>query len=215
MQYPIVSMNQHRELTRRQRHVFDFVQTHAVSTGSAPTLEEICRKFSYKSTNSARQHLRLIAQKGYLRLLSGRARGIQLISKSSSQHAVILVPLVGRIAAGDPIEAIENVEATFPVPGKFWRGDKLFALRVNGDSMVDAGIFDGDIAIVNSQPVANNGEIAAVVIGDDTTLKRFFHSEKGVRLHSENSNHPDLHFDRAGSDTIRIAGVLVGIVRTV
>ena len=206
-------MNQSKELTPRQRHVFDFVRTHVESNGSAPTLNEICKEFSFKSTNAARQHLRLIAQKGYLRLLPGCARGIQLNKGSNLQHSVLLVPLLGRIAAGDPIEAIEDVEATFPVPENFWRGDSLFALRVNGDSMVDAGIFDGDIAIVNSQSVAGNGEIAAVVIGDDTTLKRFFHSEEGVRLRSENSNRADLHFDGTGSDTIRIAGVLVGILR--
>ena len=80
--------------------------------------------------------------------------------------------------------------------------------------MLGAGIFDGDIAIVNAQPVANNGEIAAIVIDNDITLKRFFHSEKGVRLQSENSDYSDLHFDGAGSDAMRIAGVLVGTLRT-
>lgn len=207
-------MNQRRDLTPRQRQVFDFVRTHAESTGSPPTLGEICSKFSFRSTNSARQHLRLIARKGYLKLSSGCARGIQLIPESTSRHSVLFVPLLGRVAAGDPIEAIEEVEATLPVPGKFWRGNKLFALRVNGDSMVGAGIFDGDIAVVNAQPVANNGEIAAVVIDNDITLKRFFYSNKGVRLQSENSNYSDLYFDGPGSDAMRIAGVLVGTLRT-
>ena len=207
-------MDQLKKLTPRQRQVFDFVRTCVEETGSAPTLEEICRHFSFKSINSARQHLNLIARKGYLKLLPGRARGIRLTHESIPPRSVVLAPLVGRIAAGDPIGAIENVEARIPVPTELWRGNQLFALRVHGDSMMGAGIFDGDIAIVNAQPVAANGEIAAVVIGDDITLKRFFRSVEGIRLHAENSNYSDLLFDRSDSGAIRIAGVLVGTLRT-
>ena len=156
-------MEQLGRLTRRQRQVFDFVQTCAVETGSAPTLEEICSHFGFKSSNSARQHLRLIARKGYLQLLPSRARGIRLTQRRNTRPAVSLVPLVGRIAAGNPIGAIEDIEATIPLPSDLWHGNDLFALRVHGDSMIRAGIFDGDIAIVNAQPVAENGTIAAVV----------------------------------------------------
>lgn len=207
-------MNQRKTLTPRQRQVFDFVKTCAEETGSAPTLEEICSHFSFKSINAARQHLKLIARKGYVELSPGRARGIRLIHESIPPRSVVFVPLVGRIAAGEPIGAIEDIEATIPVPRELWRGNELFALRVHGDSMRDAGIFDGDIAIVNAQPMVANGEIAAVVVGDDITLKRFFRSMEGVRLHAENSNYSDLHFDRSGADAIRIAGVLVGTLRT-
>ncbi|MCY4383626.1 MAG: transcriptional repressor LexA [Nitrospinae bacterium] len=206
-------MAQHRKLTPRQRQVFDFVRTYAEEIGSAPTLEEICSHFSFKSINSARQHLNLIARKGYLKLLPGRARGIRLNHDIIPPQSVVLVPLVGRIAAGDPIVAIEHVEATIQVPIELWRGDKLFASRVHGDSMMGAGIFDGDIAIVNAQPMAANGDIAAVVIGEDITLKRFFRSVEGVRLRAENSTYPDLFFARADADAIRIAGVLVGTIR--
>ena len=207
-------MGQREKLTPRQRQVFDFVRTCAKETGSAPTLEEICSHFGFKSINSARQHLSLIARKGYLKLLPGRARGIRFTHESIPPRSVVSVPLVGRIAAGDPIGAIEDVEATIQVPRALWRGDEHFALRVHGDSMMGAGIFDGDIAIVNAQPVAANGEIAAVVIGEDITLKRFFRSVEGVRLHAENSNYSDLIFDRVGADAIRIVGVLVGTLRT-
>lgn len=207
-------MEPFRKLTPRQRQVLDFVQTYAEETGSAPTLDEICSHFRFKSINSARQHLSLIARKGYLKLSPGRARGIQLTRQSIPPQSVLLVPLVGRIAAGDPIGAIEQVEATIPVSRELWRGAELFALRVHGDSMIDAGIFDGDIAVVSAQPVAENGTIAAVVIGEDITLKRFFSSAEGVHLHAENSNYSDFVFDHTGADTIRIAGVLVGTMRT-
>ena len=207
-------MDPPRRLTNRQRQVLEFVSTCVKETGSAPTLEEICNHFGFKSTNSARQHLKLIARKGYLQLQPSRARGIRLSHHGASQAAVNFVPLVGRIAAGDPIGAVEHVEATIPVPGDMGRGEDLFALRVHGDSMTDAGIFDGDIAIVSAQPVADNGKIAAVVIGEDVTLKRFFRTPERVRLRAENSSYPELVFDHTNLDTIRVAGVLVGTLRT-
>ena len=207
-------MNQRQKLTHRQRQVFDFIQTRAVDTGSAPTLEEICSHFRFKSSNSARQHLRLIARKGYLKLLPGLARGIRLTQPSAPPQAVSLVPLVGRIAAGDPIGAIEHVEATIAVSNDLWRGDDLFALRVHGDSMIGAGIFDGDIAVVNAQPVAENGTIAAVVIGEEITLNRYCRSDKGIHLRAENTRYSDLFFNTEDADNIHVAGVLVGTLRT-
>lgn len=202
------------QLTRRQREVFDFVKTCTVESGSAPTLEEICSHFSFKSSNSARQHLRLIARKGYLQLLPGRARGIRVTQQTATRPTISFVPLVGSVAAGDPIVAIEDIQATIPVPSQLWHGEDLFALRVHGDSMIGAGIFDGDIAVVRAQPVAENGMIAAVVIAGDVTLKRYFHSANGVHLRAENARYSDLIFDPEDADDIYIAGVLVGTLRT-
>ena len=207
-------MNQPKTLTPRQRQVLEFVQICAEESGSAPTLQEICNRFSFKSTNAARQHLKLISQKGHLELSPGRARGIRLTNESIPPKSVALVPLVGRIAAGEPSVAIDDVEDMIPIPRQLWRGNDLFALRVHGDSMTGAGIFDGDIAIVNAQSIATNGQIAAIVIGDDVTLKRFFQSTQGVRLHAENSNYSDLYFDLSDANAIRIAGVLVGTLRS-
>lgn len=201
------------KLTPRQRQVFDFVQTRLEETGSAPTLDEICRHFHFKSTNAAREHLRLIEQKGYLERRPHCARGIRVTHGGTQPGEIVRVPLVGHIAAGNPIDAIEEVETEIPLPRGFWRGDKLFALRVHGDSMVGAGIFDGDIAVVNAQAETINGDIAAVVIDEDTTLKRIFRSANGVRFHAENPRYRDLVFDRAGAKAIRVVGVLVGTLR--
>ena len=211
MQYTATIME---SLTRRQHQVLDFVERCFAETGSAPTLDEISGHFSFKSSNSARQHLRLIERKGYLRLRPGRARGIRLTQPSTPPQPVALVPLVGKIAAGDPIAAIEDIEAMIPIPSHLWRGNHLFALHVRGDSMTGAGIFDGDIAVVNAQSIAENGTITAVVIGEDVTLKRFFRSDKGILLRAENDNHSDLVFDPQDSDNIHIAGTLVGTLRT-
>jgi repressor LexA len=203
------------ELTNRQREVLEFVEGHAASTGSSPTLEEICQHFRFRSPNAAREHLRLIAQKGHLHRQPRRARGIRLSRRDSSLGESVRVPLLGRIAAGNPTDAVENVEARIPLPRSLWRGGNLFALRVGGSSMEGAGIYDGDIAILNARAEAAKGEIAAVLIGDDTTLKRVFRTAHGVRLRAENPDFPDLNFDGSAAASLRIAGVLVGILRVV
>jgi repressor LexA len=202
------------QLTKRQQQVFDFIQRRTEAIGFPPTLVEICRHFQFKSTNAARQHLRLIQQKGYLKRRPHHARGIHLTPGNASPDEITRVPIVGRIAAGNPIDVFEEIEGEIPLPRAFWRGNELFALRVRGDSMVGAGIFHGDIAVVNKQTDAANGDIAALVIGEDTTLKRFFRSADVVRLHAENPTYQDLVFERASANDIRVAGVLVGILRS-
>jgi repressor LexA len=202
------------QLTRRQREVFDFIQLRSID-GASPTLLEIAGHFGFKSPNAAREHVRLIEQKGFLRRRGRQARGIRLATEDSALAEVVQVPLLGRIAAGNPTEALENIEVRLPLPRALLRGGNLFALRVQGNSMEGVGIVDGDIAIVNSAAEAANGEIAAVVICEDATLKRVFRTSTGVRLHPENSDHSDLIFDRAAAANVRVAGVLVGIFRVV
>ena len=202
-------------LTKRQNQVYDFVKENLADMGAPPTLDEICRHFRFKSPNAAREHLRLIAQKGYLRRQPRRARGIRLGREDSSLDELVRVPLLGRIVAGNPTDAVENVEARIPLPGTLGREGNLFALRVGGRSMEGAGIYDGDIAVLKAQAEAENGEIAAVVINEDATLKRVFRTAHGVRLHAENPDFPDLNFDHSDAASIRIAGVLVGILRVV
>ena len=203
------------QLTRRQREVLDFIESRGIDIGTPPTLQEIAEHFGFKSLNAAREHVRLIEQKGFLRRSAHQARGIRIVRKELVLAEVVPVPLLGRIAAGNPTEALENIEARLPLPRALLRGGNLFALRVHGDSMDGAGIVDGDIAIVNGTADAANGEIAAVVVSDDPTLKRVFRTPTGIRLHPENPTHSDLIFDGAAAANVRIAGVLVGIFRAV
>lgn len=201
------------ELTKRQRQVFDFVRAR-VEAGSSPTSDEICRHFRFKSSNAARQHLRLIAQKGYLQLVPRSARGILVNQKSTLHDEIVRVPLVGRIAAGQPINAIEEVETELPLPRSLWRGDRLFALRVRGDSMIEVGIFDGDIAVVNEQVEVVNGQVAAVIINENVTLKKFIRSADGICLRAANKDYQDQIFDHTEAREVRIAGLLVGTLRS-
>ncbi|MDX8527758.1 transcriptional repressor LexA [Mesorhizobium sp. MSK_1335] len=208
-------MSTDRELTPRQRQIFEYVEERMVTAGAPPTLKEICGRFRFRSPNAAREHLRLIEQKGYLKRERRRARGIRIDRENSSLDELVRVPLLGRIVAGNPNDAIENIEARIPLPRALLRGTRLFALRVGGSSMEGAGIFDGDIAILNSQAEVTDGEIAAVLVGDEATLKRVFRIRDGIRLQAENSEFPDLVLDQFNAGALRVAGVLVGILRTV
>jgi repressor LexA len=203
------------QLTRRQGEVLDFIQSRSVDAGAPPTLQEIATYFGFKSLNAAREHIRLIEQKGFLQRLGHQARGIRLVREDSALGEMVPVPLLGRIAGGNPTEALENIEARLPLPRALLRGRNLFALRVQGNSMEGAGIVDGDIAILNGTADAANGEIVAVVVSDDATLKRIFRTPTGIRLHPENPSHSDLVFDGAAAAQVRVAGVLVGIFRAV
>ncbi|MDF0492749.1 transcriptional repressor LexA [Bradyrhizobium yuanmingense] len=203
------------ELTPRQRQIFEFVEEHMAATGAPPTLEEICDRFSFKSPNAAREHLRLIEQKGYLQRAPRRARGIRIGREDSALGDLVRVPLLGRIVAGNPTEAVENIEARLPLPRALLGGARLFALRVGGRSMEGAGIFDGDIAILNGEVEVANGAIAAVLVGEETTLKRVFRSRDGVRLRAENPEFPDVVFDQSNAGALRVAGLLVGVLRLV
>lgn len=201
-------------LTQRQAQVYSFIQEHQRREGVIPTLQEICQHFRFKSVNAAREHLRLIERKGLLQRSPGRPRAIKLaIRLPEPSPDSVSVPLVGRIAAGQPSTALEEIEETLPLPRQLFRGKRLFALRVRGDSMVGAGIFDGDVAVLDAERDVRDGEIAAVVFEGEATLKRIYKTPKGLRLHAENPAIPD-RFVRGGEhNAIRIAGVLVGTMR--
>lgn len=149
-----------------------------------------------------------MAKKGMVTLLPGKARGLKLTINVPSG-----IPVVGRIAAGTPLEAIQDVEEILPVPSQFFRGTDLFALRVKGDSMKDVGILSGDIAVLNRQQDVTDGEIAAVLLDDDTTLK-FVHRRNGVVvLRGANPAFRDIIIRRDDSRSLRILGRYVGLVR--
>jgi len=181
----------------------------------SPTLDEIRSHFGFSSLNAAREHVRLIQQKGYLKREFGKSRAIRVTVPGSRREAdVVRVPLLGRIPAGEPSLATEEIVDLLPLPREQFRGERLFALRVKGDSMVGAGILDGDIAVLDPSRDPVNGSIAAVAVDEEATLKRFYRSEGGLRLVAENPAFPDLNIPPARFASVRIAGLFVGLVRT-
>lgn len=198
-------------LTKRQTEVLTFLEYYQRKNQLMPTIQEICRHFGFKSPASVQQHLRLIEQKGFLSRGSRQARAIRL--NGDNTEPVVKVPLLGRIPAGPPAYALEYIEGKLPLPQNLFRGTGLFALRVEGDSMTGAGIFDGDIAVLSSQFDFADGAIAAVVVNEEATLKRVFRLPNGLRLRAENKKYPDRIVNAESEHACRVAGVLVGTLR--
>jgi len=204
-----------KALTTRQAQVLNFVEEYQQEQGRAPTLKEICNHFGFRSVSSARDHLDLIEQKGFLTRIANCSRSIRITCQESTNQPSpsTSVPLIGRIAAGAPSFALEEAEDILQLPKSLFSGRKLFALRVQGDSMINAGIFDGDIAVLKSQPDFIDGDIAAVVVDEEATLKRLYRTAKGLRLRPENDIYTDRIISLKHSRSCRVAGVLVGTIR--
>lgn len=206
-----------QELTILQKKVLAFIIKCQKNQGIPPTIREIATHFKFKSTNNVRQHLQLIERKGYIRILSGKARGIEVVVglEMDLGKDSIKVPLVGSIAAGKPITAIENIEDYITLDKNIFNAPELFTLRVNGDSMIDAGILDGDMAIIRQQPTAESGEIVVAVINGEVTLKRYTQNNGNIVLRAENSDFQDIIIPLNKGNELQIAGKLIGIIRKV
>jgi repressor LexA len=203
-------------LTNIQSKVLAFVEQSSAQNGRPPTITEVARQFGWSSTSTAQQHLKALEKKGRMTRTPNSARSIRVIKplREVGSGQIVAVPLVGRIAAGSPIFALEEAEEVLPLPRALFRGSSLFALRVKGDSMINAGIFDGDIAVLRSGPDFSDGDIAAVVVDEEATLKRVYRTNRGIRLHPENLAYPDrLVSLEQVKQSFRLAGVLVGTIR--
>jgi repressor LexA len=192
--------------TPRQLEIAEFLGAELQRRGVMPTQREIAARFQFASVNSVRSHIRLMERKGMLARQPGKARSLRLIVAPAG------IPLLGRIAAGNPLEAIQDVEEILPVSPDMFRGSELFALRVKGDSMKDVGILSGDIAVVSHQQDVNEGEIAAVLLEDNATLKFVCRRNGTVILRGANSKFRDIVI-RRDDRSVRILGKYVGLIR--
>lgn len=198
-----------KPLTGKQAAVLDFLRRRADNGDPPPTNREICAEFGWNSTRSARDHLRALARKGYVEVSGGRGhRSIRILEQPV---AVARVPLVGRVVAGVPVEAVENVEGRLPVPAEWTAEGTCFAVRVNGDSMKDAGILEDDVVVVRKQATADDGDIVVVTLDGETTLKRLRQRRGRAVLVAENRRYRSI---RVGTDSAGIQGVVVGLMRT-
>ena len=174
-----------KELTDRQQEIFDFIASNIRSRGAPPTIREIMDKFDINSTNGVRTTLAALEKKGHIRRHPRLSRGIELIDSTPDPVSLdtLEIPVLGRVAAGAPILAEEHVETTVHVDRSLIPSSgNVFALRVQGDSMIEAGILDGDIVVARQQETADRGEIVVALIDDEATVKRFDHGPDGVRL---------------------------------
>jgi repressor LexA len=205
-----------KELTDRQQEIFDFIATIIRSRGAPPTIREIMDEFDINSTNGVRTTLAALEKKGHIRRHPRLSRGIELVDAGPESLSLdtIEIPVLGRVAAGAPILAEEHVESTVHIDKSLAPSSgNVFALRVQGDSMIDAGILDGDIVVARQQETANRGEIVVALIDDEATVKRFDPGPDGVRLLPENAAYQPIVVTGDDGVDFRIAGRVVGLMR--
>jgi repressor LexA len=195
------------KLTQRQQQVLDIVRHHIEDTGYPPTRADIARTLGFKSANAAEEHLKALARKGAIEMIAGASRGIRLPESAG-------IPIVGRVAAGHPILAHEHVEDYCSVPSNFFKPHADFFLTVQGDSMIDVGILDGDLLAVHSTADAKNGDIVVARIEDEVTVKRLQFTDKKhlVELLPENRDYQTITVDLR-EQAFSIEGLSVGVLR--
>ena len=202
-------------ITDRQQEIYDFIRTMISERGKPPTIREIGEHFGLRSTNGVDKHLAALERSGMIVRERGSSRGIVLPSDRRARKNIGIIPLLGRVAAGMPVLSPENREGDITVDFSMFAirtSDKVFALAVRGESMIEAQIKDGDTVIVKQQPTANNGDIVVAMADGEATVKRFFREGPKVRLQPENRDMKPLMFDKGD---LRILGKVVGMLRKV
>jgi repressor LexA len=192
-------------LTKRQSEILGLIRRRLADSGRPPTRAEIAQEFGFRSPNAAEEHLQALARKGVIELVPGASRGIRLKEEEG-------LPLIGRVAAGNPILAEENIEAHYQLDPRLFQPHADYLLRVRGHSMRDAGILNGDLLAVHRTPQAENGQIVVARLDNDVTVKRFQRRGHLVRLLPENAEFSPIEVDLR-RDTLVIEGVGVGVIR--
>lgn len=201
-------------LTQRQQAILDFIESFMSKRGYPPTLREIGNEFGISSTNGVRVNLAALEKKQYIKRRPWLSRGIELVNAPKSQineGEIGYVPIIGKVAAGEPIFAAENIEGMLAIDDSFLPTKKVFALKVKGDSMKNAGILDSDYVLARRQHTAEKGDIVVFIIGDEITVKRFDSKGDKIYLIPENDSY-ETRIMQKNSD-LQIAGKVVGIIR--
>lgn len=209
------------KLTDRQEEILNFIRQFTNETGYPPTLREIGKHFQISSTFGVKRHLEALVKKGFINIESNASRGISFIKKNddelinkiaADENVFIKIPILGRVAAGLPINSVENLEGSLIVDPSFLKKvEEAFALRVKGDSMINAGINDKDLVIVSPKEQAKNGDIIVAMLNDEATVKKFEYVNNKIRLIPENNSYNPI--DVKSSDDFRLIGKVKGVVR--
>ena len=199
------------KITQKQQEILDYIKNEILNRGFPPAVREICDAVDLKSTSSVHAHLETLERMGYIRRDPTKPRAIEILDDSFqiARREMVSIPIVGTVAAGQPILAEENIEGYFPIPAEYLPKKESFFLRVKGDSMINAGIFDGDTVLVEKKPTASNGEIIVALIEDSATVKTFYKEDGHIRLQPENDTMDPIIVD----DQITILGKVFGVVR--
>ena len=198
------------KITAKQQEILEYIKETILKKGYPPAVREICEAVHLKSTSSVHSHLETLEENGYIRRNPTKPRTIEILDDcfNLTRREVVNVPLLGSIAAGQPLLAQENIESYFPIPAEILPNTDTFMLKVKGESMINAGIFDGDQIIVSRQSNAENGEIVVALLEDSATVKRFYKEEDYYRLQPEND-----FMDPIICKDVQILGKVIGLLR--
>lgn len=203
------------ELSERQQEIMDYILSEVQRKGYPPSVREIGEAVGLSSSSTVHAHLEKLEELGYIRRDPTKPRAIEVLIGSGADWEqtkmaknLINVPIVGTVTAGAPILAAQNIQDYFPLPHDFTRREDVFMLRVKGDSMINAGIYDGDLVIVNQEPNASNGDIVVALLDDEATVKRFYKERDQIRLQPENDSYAPIF-----SAAVQIVGRVIGLVR--
>lgn len=199
------------KITKKQSEILEYIKSEILNRGFPPAVREICEAVNLKSTSSVHSHLETLEKNGYIRRDPTKPRAIEIIDDNFNlvRREVVNVPIVGRVAAGEPILAVENIESYFPIPAELMPNAQTFMLTVQGESMINAGIFDGDQILVQEQSVANNGDMVVALVEDSAMVKTFYKEDGYYRLQPENDTMDPIivHGD------LKILGKVIGVFR--
>lgn len=202
----------HGKISVKQQEILDYIKSQIINKGYPPAVREICEAVKLKSTSSVHSHLETLEKNGYIRRDPTKPRAIEIIDDNFNltRREIVNVPMVGTVTAGQPILAVENLDGYFPVPLEYLPNEETFMLKVKGESMINAGIFDGDQIIVQKQPTADNGDIVVALIDDSVTVKTYYKEKGYYRLQPENDT-----MDPIIVPELSILGKVVGLFRII
>ena len=197
-------------ITKKQTEILEYIKSQILNKGYPPSVRDICTAVNLKSTSSVHAHLETLEKNGYIRRDPTKPRAIEIIDDNFNltRREVVNVPLIGQVAAGQPLLAVENITSYFPIPAEFIPKEEVFMLNVKGESMVNAGIYDGDQIIVKQQSTASKGEIVVALVDDSATVKRFYKENGHIRLQPEND-----FMEPIIVDSCEIIGKVIGLIR--
>lgn len=209
---PTMQSVTYRPLTARQNQVLELIKSTIDATGMPPTRAEIARQLGFRSANAAEEHLKALAKKGVIEMMPGMSRGIRVIEVAADEPVQLGLPLIGQVAAGEPILATEHIEHYLQVDENLFKPAAHFLLRVKGMSMQKIGILEGDLLAVHKTNQARNGQVVVARIDDDVTVKRFERQGSTVLLHPENDEFSTIYVDLT-TQPLTIEGLAVGVIR--
>ncbi|GFI36312.1 transcriptional repressor LexA [Lachnospiraceae bacterium 50-23] len=198
------------KISAKQQEILDYIKSQILERGFPPAVRDICEAVHLKSTSSVHSHLETLEKNGYIRRDPTKPRAIEILDSSFNftRREMVNVPLIGRVAAGEPILAEQNIEEYFPVPMEYMPNRQTFMLKVKGESMINVGIFDGDFVLVEERKTAHNGEMIVALIEDGATVKTFYKEEGIIRLQPENDT-----MDPIIVNNCQILGKVIGVFR--